>query len=86
MIDRAANPGIGLASFAEFPNMAAFRKQLNIWAEDYWEDVQRERARLPALPEPPQDLEMESRIAKGLKELSEHLRRAPELPDGRKTG
>lgn len=75
VIDRAASPSRGLAGVIAYPNLAKFKEKLDAWSEEYYFDVERERKKnLKLLPEPPVDPEMQARIAKGLKELADHLR------------
>lgn len=75
VIDRAASPSKGLAGAVAYPNLAKFKEKLDVWAAEYWHDVDREqRANRKPLPEPPRDPEVDARIAKGLRELAEHLR------------
>lgn len=76
VIDRAVSPSIGLAGCVAYPNLAKFRDKLETWADEHWAEVQRERrAAQQRLPEPPRDPEMEARVAKGLRELADQLRR-----------
>lgn len=76
VIDRAASPLDGLAGAIAYPNLAKFREKLDDWAEQYYFDCERERKKnQKRLPEPPRDLEAEARIAKGLRELAEQLKR-----------
>jgi hypothetical protein len=64
-----------LAGCISYPNLAKYREKLEAWTEEYMVAVERDRrANTPRLPEPPRNLEMEARIAKGLKELADHLR------------
>jgi hypothetical protein len=75
VIDLAANPGRGLASHIDFPSLAKFRKKLNEWNADYFETVQRDKARkLKALPPPPEDPEVQARIARNMAELVNRLK------------
>jgi hypothetical protein len=58
-----------------YPNLAKYREHLEAWTKEYWIDRDREeRANRKRLPEPPRDPEMDERIAKGLRELAEHLK------------
>jgi hypothetical protein len=58
-----------------YPNLAKYREHLEAWTKEYWIDRDREdRANRKRLPEPPRDLEAEARVAKGLRELAEHLK------------
>jgi len=58
-----------------YPNLAKYREHLEAWTKEYWIDRAREeRANRKHLPEPPRDPEMEARIAKGMRELAEHLK------------
>lgn len=76
VIDRAASPSRGLAGEIAYPNLAKFREKLNVWREEYYFDLDRqERANRKQLPEPPRDPETDARIAKGLAELAEQLKR-----------
>lgn len=59
-----------------YPNLAKFREHLDKWREEYYFDLDRmERANRKQLPEPPRDPEADERIAKGLRELAEQLKR-----------
>jgi hypothetical protein len=59
-----------------YPNLAKYRAHLETWATEYWIDQdRRERANRKRLPEPPRDFEAEARIAKGMQELAEQLKR-----------
>jgi hypothetical protein len=76
VIDRAVDPVHGLPSKVAYLNLAQMRKHLDGWMEEFWTEHERqERAARKALPEPPRDLEAEARIAAGLKELAEQLKR-----------
>lgn len=58
-----------------YPNLAKYREHLEAWAKDYWIDREREeRTNRKQLPEPPRNPEVEARVAKGLRELAEHLK------------
>lgn len=75
VLRRAASPS-GLASQVAFPNLAKFKSLLDTWRDEYYVQQDRiERANRKQLPEPPRDPEAEARIAKGLRELAEHLKR-----------
>lgn len=75
VIDRSASPSKGLAGVVAYPNLAKFREKLEVWANEHWDEQDRiKRANTPRLPEPERNPEMEARIAKGLKELADHLR------------
>lgn len=64
-----------MASIVAYPNLAQFKKQLDKWRDEYWEDQdRRERANRPRIAEAPRDPETDARIAKGLKELAERLK------------
>jgi hypothetical protein len=74
--ERAADPAHGIPSKIQYLNLAAMRKLLDAWADEYYERQDRaERANRKALPEPPRDPQMEARIAKGFAELAEKLKR-----------
>lgn len=76
VIDRAASPSRGLAGAVAYPNLAKYREKLDIWRDEYYFDLERqERANRKALPEPPRDPEVDARIARGLQELAERLKR-----------
>jgi hypothetical protein len=76
VVDRAVDPVHGLPSKVAYLNLAQMRKHLDGWLEEFWTEHERqERAARKALPEPPRDPDAEARIAKGLKELAEHLKR-----------
>jgi hypothetical protein len=75
VIERAMSPSRGLPSLVAYPNLAKYRAHLDEWTKEYWIDRDREeRANRKRLPEPPRDLEAEARVAKGLRELAEHLK------------
>ena len=75
VLQRAASPS-GLASEVSYPNLAKFKAFLNTWQEEYYMEQDRiERANRKQLAEPPRDLEAEARIAKGLRELADQLKR-----------
>ncbi len=75
VIERAADPVSGIPSKVEFLNLAAIRKHLDVWYGDHADEVRRaERLSRKALPEPPRDEEVASRITKGLAELSRHIK------------
>lgn len=75
VIERAMSPSRGLPSLVAYPNLAKYREHLDAWAKEYWIDREREeRANRKQLPEPPRDPELEARIAKGMRELAEHLK------------
>ncbi|MCK1361222.1 hypothetical protein [Bradyrhizobium sp. 199] len=76
VVAKAASPSTGLASVVPYPNLAKFKQHLDAWREEYYADLdQRERANRRRLPEPPREPEAEARIAKGMKELVEQLKR-----------
>jgi hypothetical protein len=76
VVDRAVDPVHGLPSKVAYLNLAQMRKHLDGWMEEFWTEHERqERAARKALPEPPRDPEAEARIAAGLKELAEQLKR-----------
>ena len=59
-----------------YPNLAKFKQHLDTWRDEYLMDVDRmERANRKRLPEPPRDLDAEARVAKGMHELAEQLKR-----------
>jgi len=75
VISRAADPVNGIPAKVSYLNLAAIRKHLDAWADEYYEaERRREMANRKRLPEPPRDLEMEARVAKGLRELADQLR------------
>jgi len=76
VVERAASPSRGLASVVAYPNLAKFKQHLDEWHGEYLTDVQRiDRANRKRLPEPPHNPEMEARVAKGMQELAEQLKR-----------
>jgi hypothetical protein len=76
VIERAASPSKGLARHVAYPNLAKFSEHLDGWRDEYYREQKRiEQQNRPRLPEPPRDLEAEAKIAKGLRELAEHLKR-----------
>jgi len=76
VIERAVDPVRGIASKVAYLNLATIRKHLDDWHAEHLADVDRiERANRKQLPEPPRDPEMEARIAKGMRDLAEQLRR-----------
>lgn len=75
VLERAVSPSRGLAAFVSYPNLAKFRDRLEEWHGEHVTDMQRfERANRKRLPEPEPDPEMDARIAKGLRELAQHLK------------
>lgn len=75
VIERAMSPSKGLASLVSYPNLAKYREHLEAWTKEYWIDRDREeRANRKRLPEPERDPVVDERIAKGLRELAEHLK------------
>jgi hypothetical protein len=76
VIERAVDPVNGIPAKVTYLNLAAIRKHLDQWREEHFEDLDREeRANRKRLPEPPRDLEAEARIARGMQELAEQLKR-----------
>ncbi|MGX1418326.1 hypothetical protein [Bradyrhizobium elkanii] len=76
VIERAVSPSIGLASVVQYPNLAKFKKHLDEWADEHWENMKRqERMNRKRLSEPPADPEMQARVSKGLTELVAQLKR-----------
>ncbi|RZN19479.1 hypothetical protein [Bradyrhizobium sp. Leo121] len=76
VLERAVSPSRGLAGAVSYPNLAKFKEHLDAWRDEYYLDQDRiERANRKRLPEPEPDPEMEARIAKGLRELADQLRR-----------
>lgn len=73
VIDRAVDPVSGIPAKIKFLNLAAIRELLDEWDDEYRLALKR-REPVKALPEPPRDPEMEARIEKGLRELSDHLK------------
>jgi hypothetical protein len=75
VIERAMSPSRGLPAMVSYPNLAKYREHLEVWAKEHAIDLDRqERANRKHLPEPPRDLEAEARIAKGLRDLANHLK------------
>lgn len=75
VIERAMSPSKGLPAMVAYPNLAKYREHLEAWTKEYWIDRDREeRANRKRLPEPERDPEVDARIAKGLRELVEHLK------------
>lgn len=59
-----------------YPNLAKYREHLEAWSKEYWIDRDREeRLNRKRIPEPPRDLEAEARVAQGLRELADQLKR-----------
>jgi hypothetical protein len=59
-----------------YPNLAKFREHLERWFDEYLTDQERvARANRKRLPEPARDPEADARVAKGMRDLAEHLRR-----------
>jgi len=76
VIERAVDPVGGIAAKVNFLNLAAIRKYLDEWRDEYFLELDRqERANRKRLPEPPHNPEMEARVAKGMQELAEQLKR-----------
>jgi hypothetical protein len=76
VIERAMSPSRGLPAMVSYPNLAKYREHLEVWTKEYWIDRDREeRANRKRIPEPPRDLEMEARVAKGLRDLADQLKR-----------
>lgn len=76
VVERAASPSRGLAAVVAYPNLAKFKQHLDGWLDEHMADVQRiERANRKRLPEPAHNPEMEARVAKGMHELAEQLKR-----------
>jgi hypothetical protein len=76
VIKRAMSPSRGLPAMVSYPNLAKYREHLEVWTKEYWIDRDREeRANRKRIPEPPRDLEMEARVAKGLRDLADQLKR-----------
>jgi hypothetical protein len=75
VIERAVDPADGIAARVTFLNLAAIRKCLDGWRDEYFVELDRhERANRKRLPEPPHDPEMEARVAQGMRELAEQLK------------
>jgi hypothetical protein len=75
VIDRAVDPVLGIPGKVTFLNLAAIRKLLDEWMDEYVQDQRRlelkNRKRLAASePDPAAD----ARIAKGLEDLVAHLK------------
>jgi hypothetical protein len=76
VVQRAASPSRGLAAAVSYPNLAKFKQYLDEWHGEHLTDLGRiERANRKRLPEPPRDLEAEARVAKGMQELADQLKR-----------
>ena len=75
VLSRAASSA-GICSHVAYPNLAKIREFLDAWRDEYLTELEREERRnRKALPEPPANSpEVDARIAKGLKELSDHLK------------
>jgi len=59
-----------------YPNLARYREHLEGWTREYWIDREREeRLNRKQLPEPEVDPAMQERIASGMRELAEQLKR-----------
>jgi hypothetical protein len=75
VIDQAADPVSGIPAKIKFLNLAAIRELLEEWDDEYRRALKRREPKPKALPEPPRDPEEDARIAKGLRDLAEHLKR-----------
>jgi len=74
VVARAADPQHGLATKVKFLNLAVIREYLDKWAAEHAAEIKR-RDKLLELPDPRLTAPVDERIAKGLRELSEHLKR-----------
>ena len=75
VIARAVDPVKGIAAKVTFLNLAAIRALLDTWLDEHLtRQAMIERANRKPLPAPIVDPEAQARIAKGLKELSEHIK------------
>jgi hypothetical protein len=75
VIERAMSPSRGLPAMVSYPNLAKYREHLEAWSKEYWIDREREeRLNRKQLQEPAPNPEMEERIARGLRELADHLK------------
>ena len=75
VVERASRP-TGLASLVAYPNLAKFREHLDKWRDEYWDERRRiERENRPRIAEAPRDPEVDERIAKGLRDLADQLKR-----------
>lgn len=75
VIDQAVDPVSGVPAKIQFLNLAAIRKLLDEWDDEYRRMLKRHEPKPKALPEPSRDPEEDARIVKGLRELSAHLTR-----------
>lgn len=76
VVERAVDPVNGIPSVCSRLNLADIRKHLEKWATEHYEHMQRvERAARKRIEAPPVDPEMRERVAAGLKELSNQLKR-----------
>jgi len=74
VVARAADPQHGLATRIKFLNLAVIREYLDKWAAEHAVEVRRREKPLE-LPDPRLTAPVDERILKGLRELSEHLKR-----------
>lgn len=59
-----------------YPNLAKFKQRLDEWRDEYFRELASiERANRKRIPEPPRDVEAEARVAQGLRELADQLKR-----------
>jgi len=76
VIAQAVDPVLGLPGKITFLNLAEMKKNLDLWADEYFDSMER-RARVQrkqiAAPPPPTPQE-DQRIRKGLDELVAHLK------------
>lgn len=76
VLDRATDAALGVPGRIEFLNLAAIRKLLDLWGEEYANaERQREREARARLPAPPEDPEMRERVGKRMMELADHMKR-----------
>lgn len=76
VLDRAASPSRGLAAVVPYPNLAKFKKLLDEWADEHYEDCRRrDMASRKRLPEPEPDPQVKHRVSEGFEKLVLQLKR-----------
>ena len=76
VLERAVSPSRGLAAAVAYPNLAKFKTHLDEWHDEWLTEQDRiARANRKRLPEPDVDPEARERIARGLKELADAMKR-----------
>lgn len=75
VVARAVDPVDGIPGRVAFLNLAEIRKLLDAWRGEHFTSLDRiERANRQAIAAPAPDTVADERIAKGLRELSNHLK------------